>query len=351
MTEQQAINALIDRLEPELRAAFRAAMADLRAGIDYIALLRALEQYDIDAAIAALNVEPAVFNRYVAAQTNIFVRSGEIVASFIRMPADIGIRFDMTNPRAEQRIREHAASRVVGYTQEQIETARRVIVDGYSKGQGPQTIATDIAGRINPISKRREGGIVGLSDPQASYVQSMRDRLESGDPAQLRKVLGSTGPDGKWTKGTGMTLRDKRFDAAIRKAIKTGEPIPPAKIDEMVNRYSDRLLARRAEDVARTETATAVEMAKKESYRQALDKHGLPDDAIEKEWEHSGLIENARVNHLAMNGVVVNGLDTPFNMPDGRQMQHSHDPAGGVENVVNCRCTTTFRINFGAGVA
>lgn len=349
MTNRKAIDALIEKLEPDVRAAFRASMADIRANIDYPALLEALERGDIDAAIDALNIENASFNPYLASMLLVFASGGQTEAESIKAPPRIVVRFDMSNPRAESIIREHAGARIVGFVNEQVETAQRVILEGYSKGDGPRTIATEIAGRINPVTKRRDGGIIGLSDQQASYVQSMRSRLVSGEPAELRKVLGSF-KDGKWIKGTGMTLRDRRFDGVIRKAIKTGEPIPQAKVDEMVARYSDRLIARRAEDVARTETAAAVSLAQKESYQQALDKHGLGDDAVTKTWRHSSLIENARVQHILMNRVSVQGLNTPFVLPDGSLMQHAHDPEGGVGNVVNCRCDTLYEINFGAGV-
>ncbi|MEY4056176.1 MAG: hypothetical protein RL519_1511, partial [Pseudomonadota bacterium] len=248
-------------------------------------------------------------------------------------------------------IRTEAASRVAGYTDEQIETARRVIGDGFQRGDGPQQIAIDIAGRINPISKRREGGIIGLSDPQAGYVDNMRRRLLSGDPDEMLKVLGRFNKDGKWIEGTGMTLRDRRFDRSIQKAIRdvaAGKPNPLTrdKIDEMAAKYSDRLLARRAEDIARTETASGVEMARAEATKQALDKAGLPDEALTKFWYHSGGPDHARGWHLAMHGKSVIGVDTLFELPDGSLMKYPHDPAGGAKNNVSCKCRGEHRIDW-----
>lgn len=338
-TQLQRLEALIAKLEPALAAAFREAMQEWRNGVNRPALIRALERGDVDAAIAALNIEPAVFNQYIATRTAAYAEAGQLIASSIRIPDAPPVRFDMSNPRAEGWIREQAAARIVGYTSEQIETARHVIVEGYSRGDGPQNIAVDISGRINRVTGRREGGIVGLSDPQASYVQSMRDRLLSGDPAEMRKVL------------RGQTLRDKRFDRTIEKAIAEGRPLTRAQVDRMAARYSDRLLARRAEDIARTETAQAVEGARAESYRQALDKAGLPDDAIKKTWIHAGGAKGARQDHVEMNGVSVVGLNTPFILPSGVAMQHSHDPNGGVAENANCRCLTRYEIRFERGLA
>lgn len=421
----EELDSLLDDLEPALALAFLAAIALLRSGINYTALIIALRAGDIDAAIEALNIDRGAFSGYLMERQGQFAKAGAVSSEGLtqdkaksmakdakvpvarspvleppvgRGPLDpeglapspaiqpgpapwapavpgaptppalpprgpsidagggttIVFRFDMTNPRAEAKIRTEAASRVTGYVDEQIETARRVIADGFARGEGPQTIATDIAGRINRISGRREGGIVGLSDPQVGYVDSMRARLLSGDPDEMMKVLGRF-KDGKWVPGTGQTLRDRRYDATIKKAIKdvaAGKPNPLTadKIDEMAAKYSDRLLARRAEDIARTETAQGVEMARAEATKQALEKAGLDDNAVTKGWIHQGGIRHARDGHLAMNGKTVVGIDTPFHLPDGSVMQYPHDPAGGVKNNANCRCRGDQEIDWAFGL-
>lgn len=396
------LDDLIDALAPALAAAFRAVIALLRKDVDYDALVIALRVGDIDAAIDALNIEPAAFNEYVAERQSGYTQAGSTVsealtkdratamakldrsAPALRSPiltppelappapsgpttppppepitiaapggGNITFRFDMTNPRAETKIRTEAAARVAGYVDEQIESARKVIADGFARGDGPQQIATSIAGRINPISGRREGGIIGLSSPQVGYVDSMRQRLASGDADEMLKVIGQF-KDGKWVPGTGQTLRDRRYDAQIRKAIRdvaAGKPNPltPDKIDEMVAKYSDRLLARRAEDIARTETASGVEMARAESTKQALDKAGLHDDALTKTWVHQGGVRHARDWHLSMNGEMVTGVDTPFHLPDGSLMLYPHDPNGGAKNNVSCRCRGDQTIDWAFG--
>ncbi|MEC3912179.1 hypothetical protein U5A82_17370 [Sphingobium sp. CR2-8] len=393
------LQALVDQLEPLLAAVFIAAIATLRAGIDYPRLLIALRTGDIDAAIDALNIESGVFSGYVLERQAAFAKAGAVVSeavtkdrvAFFRRetrdpsirgpvlepeargpdrtpppappslsldgptPTNIVFRFDMQNPRAENRIRSEAATRVAGYVDEQVETARKVIADGFSRGEGPQTIATTIAGRVDPNSKRRQGGIVGLSDPQVGYVDSMRARLLSGDPDEMMKVLGRFDKGGKWIEGTGMTRRDRRYDGAIKRAIAAiakGKPNPLTrdKIYELTAKYSDRLLAKRADDIARTETAQGVMMARAEATKQALDKSGLDDAAVEKIWRHLGGLHHARDWHLAMNGKSVTGIDAVFHMPDGSLMLHSHDPQGGAKNNVACRCSTDFDIDWAAGL-
>ncbi|ALJ12636.1 structural protein [Sphingopyxis macrogoltabida] len=386
------LQSLIDKLEPRLRDAFLAAIRDLRNGIDMPALEAALRAGDIDRAVAALNIENSAFSSYLIERQAGYADAGAAVSEQITKrraalpkrettdlpsissplipPTDepphpptlaapgggnVNFRFDMSNPRAAEKIRSEAASRVVGYVSEQVDTARKVIADGFARGEGPTTIATDIAGRVNPLSGRREGGIIGLSDPQAGYVENMRRRLQSGDADEMMKVLGRFDKQGKWVPGSGMTLRDRRFDPAIKKAITAvaaGKPNPLSddKISEMVAKYSDRLVARRAEDIARTETAQGVMSARAEAYQQALDKEGLPAEAVEKTWRHYGDPENARDTHEAIDGKTVTGINAPFFLPDGSVMLHSHDPAGGVKNNANCRCGTDFFLNFAYGL-
>ena len=396
---------LIAKLEPQLAASFLAAIRSMREAINFPVLLAALRDGDIDLAIYALDMNAAAFNGYVMERQAGYVQAGTVVAGMLtkdrakamrklaretaltppsspsyaplpsalpappvppRQPPTIPgsaipgggkivFSFEMTNPRAEARIRTEAATRVAGYVEEQVETARRVIGDGFQRGEGPQAIATTIAGRINPVSKKREGGIVGLSDPQVTYVESMRARLLSGDPDELMKVLGRFDKDGKWVEGTGMTLRDRRYDASIKKAIReiaAGKPNPLTRdrVEEVAAKYSDRLLKKRAEDIARTETASGVEMARAEAAKQALAKAGLPDDALTKTWVHQGGIRHARDWHLAANGKTVVGVDTPFILGDGSVMMYPHDPDGGAKNNVACRCRGDQEVDWAFGL-
>lgn len=333
------LSRLIAKLGPELRAAFLAAIEDLRSGVDQASLTSALEHGDIDGAIQALNIEPGAFAEYATTRYSGFARAGAVIASEID---GISFRFDMTNPRAEGKIRDEAAIRVQGYTAEQIETARKVMADGFARGEGPQTIAVDIAGRVNRVTGRREGGIVGLSEPQAEYVKSVKGILDGGEYRELfvkDRATGALKPR--------YTLLDGRDLRTIKARIKSGKPLSESEKQKILGRYTDRLIKRRAEDIARTETAQGVMLARAESYQQALDKAGLPGDAVTKTWRHLGGLKDARVSHVMLNEKSVQGIGVPFIMPDGTAMQHSHDPAGGVRNNANCACDTFYAIDFG----
>lgn len=338
-SQTRLFRALIDKLEPNLRAAFEQAVLELRNGIDWRALVDALARQDVDGAIRALKIDRAVFNAYAMAKTNAFVEGGQLAAQTVNMPSGptgpfggaVSIRFDMANPVAESWIAENVGAAVTRLTNEQLQSARGAILAGYGEGKHPEAIARDLAGRT--VTGRRQGGIIGLSGPQSELVGSMRSRLESGGATELKKIL------------DGMSLRDRRFDHLIRASIESGKPVARADSARMVERYSDRMLAKRANDIARTETGTAVMSGRAEEWRQACENLGYPVDAVIKTWRHGGGVKDPRPHHVAANNMRAQGLNTAFVLSNGARMQYALDPDGGAAECVNCSCDTTFRLN------
>ena len=335
--QTRAFRALIEKLTPDLQRAFHAAIADLRDRVDMAALVDRLRANDIAGAIEALNLSPGAFYQYAAVKTSAYAQGGALAATTINGPpgGQVLFRFDMANPRAEAWIAEHVAGNVTRMTDEARQGIRATILEAYSKGQHPNDIARDIGGRM--LAGKRQGGIIGLSGPQMGYVHSMRARLESGVKGEMERVFG-------------MTRRDKRFDHLIRKAIAEGRPLSKTDIDAMIQRYTDRLLAKRAEDIARTETGIAVMSARAEEWQQAVDKLGYPAEAVLKTWVHGGGVKDPRPHHVAANNMRAQGLSTAFVLSNGAVMQHALDPAGGAAECANCTCDTTFRMDHSWGL-
>lgn len=299
------------------------------------------------------------------------------------------LRFDMTNPRAERKIAKLSGEAITRITEDQKLAARETILAGFEKGRGPKEIALDLAGRVNRVTGNREGGILGMTSRQAEAARNLRDRLESNDPAEMRKVLD-------------MNLRDRRYDNAILRGIeiakehRTAKPVrstlekhlgielQPNKaltdegaalwasraakkaaesepavdpvlskdlIDKAYGKYVDNSLVLRGETVARTETGEAVNAAQNEAFAQGLEKTGYTTQSVTRTWRTAG-DGRVRDSHAEMEGQQVSGLDEPFETGNGAQMLFPLDASlgAGPDDIANCRCDVEIEIDFSEGV-
>lgn len=334
-------------METRARREFLAAIQDIKDRAILREIRDALSRNDVEAAIRAIGIENAAFRAFQAAlveaytaaallQTQSVVWRGPPPPSAFIAPdgpplSRVTVRFDLDNPTARQWLSDLSSTRITNIVRQQIDTIRQAIEAGYSQGRGPNDIARDIIGRVGP-NGRRVGGLLGLSDPQAQWVQNMRQYLET-DPARALR----------------MSLRDRGFDRVIRRAIREERRLSAAQINRMVSAYERRLLLRRGQDIARTETSQAVSAARFEAMRQGLQKAGLPESAVVKKWFHAGpaLNNGERVDHMMLNRTEVRGLNTPF-LPSGVPMMHPHDPNAPAEQVINCRCGWTISVDYAA---
>lgn len=314
------------------------AVTDLHANVDWPALISALESGATYSAIAALNVDAAAFGAYSQAVTAAFLESGTATATLIRQSgiAGVGIRFDATNPRAERWIRENVAASIVGFVEEQVQTARTVIEAGYAAGSHPHTIARDLSGRVGN-SGVREGGVLGLDGPRADRLHKVSLGMRTQEGVQdlvVRRRDGTLAVRYKVNKST---------EARILSAYRNESAVPEKQRIISERQYSNALLRDRAETVAETETADAVMNARDESWRQAAESQGMDEGAIRKTWRHrrGG---DGRPAHIAMAGVSVMGLETPFILPTGELMLYPHDPAGGAKNNIRCACSAEYSL-------
>lgn len=313
------VDRIAERLTPQLARALREALQDMRDGVDYPALLVALDANDIDGVITALNIEEGSFAPYVAAALAIFMATGVAAAR------TYGVRF---NPTRDAEFRRDLTDKIGAMAAEQVTKAREAVFQGIMDGKPRREIAWELAGRKSKVTGKREGGIIGLSGAQQTWVENMRARLLSGDPVEMRAALKNKD-------------RDKRYDRTIKKAIREGKPLPEAKVDEIVGRYADRLLDKRAKDIAANEATQFAAGAREEAVRQAIAK--VPGSTATKTWRHSSIYINARPDHVGMNGRTV-AFDANFVMADGVGMRYAHDPRGGTKHNANCRCRTEYKL-------
>lgn len=340
LTPREQFDLLVADFEPELRKAFVEAVADLRSNIDFTLAIERLERKDVAGALAALHLTTAAFRPLERAIANAFEGGG--IATVAAMPklrdpsgGKMVLRFDVRNVSAENWLRTHSSKFAEDITKDMQRSIAEALEEGLSQGLNPKQSITRIAGPLNRVTGKREGGIVGLSHNQAEYVSAARKELLSGDPALLKNYMTRI-------------RRDKRFDRTISKAIREGKPISAEIAGKAATSYSNKLLALRAETIARTETAGALGQAQKEAYAQAIETGAVRDDQIEKVW-HTANDGKVRDTHSAMDGQRV-PRSGRFVSPSGATLDYPCDPSAPVEEIANCRCWCQYRVNYLKGV-
>lgn len=329
---------LIKLARAEIRAAFFRAVQEGRQNINYRALETAFSNGNVTEALAALNLNRATFLEYADSVDESIIRAGTAEAAYINATVPLKkpdgtsarLAFDYRDPAVEKLLRETSGTKVVDILDDQLSGVRSILEQGLAAGNGPRQVATRIAGQINPLTGKREGGLVGLTKNQMENVTRAYGELISGDPKKLANYLDRA-------------MRDKRYDKYVRDAIE-GKPIPSDILRKMDNAMMNRALQVRAETIARTEAMQALHIGQQEAYQQAIDQGLVGPDEIIRVWESSG-DGRTRDSHEEMNGQEV-GWDEDFVTPSGVRLAFPGDPDGPPEEIINCRCNESIRINY-----
>ena len=341
------IQRLLDKLELPIMRAFEKAALGLKSRAQINRLAAAIAARDVNAIAAAVGVRPGTWNDVTESIRSAYYEGGTFTMA-ADVPPAYGAEFDLANPRAEAWLRTMSSEFVTRVNLEQIEAIREVLAAGFEAGRNPLEMALDIAGRISPVTGRRQGGIVGLNGPQAELSSDMRNALSrTNGVGVLTKSDGTTvkkfwiGNDGQ-LKST-YTMRDRRFDATIKKAIETGKPLPKPAVNKIVGRYEDKLLRLRGETIGRTEALAALNEASDEALRQVIDEGLAPATAVKRIWRHSFSL-NERSGHRKMDKQE-RPVNVPFDNPEtGVSLMHPGE--GPASEVINCRCIVEHRIDF-----
>ncbi|MNQ39736.1 hypothetical protein D3C85_533650 [compost metagenome] len=335
-TQQQLFRELAEKFGLDVALAFREAVNNLRSGVEFQKLKLAIEQGNLQAAMDALHIDRAAFFPLEAKITEAFIAGGQGAVASMPAAVSIGFRFDPGNQRAASWIRQFSGNLITGLVDGERQQARDFLADGMARGAHPRAVALDLVGRISRATGNREGGLIGLSAPQRSYVQAARIELASADPKLLKHYLTRT-------------RRDRRYDRTVLKAIREGKAIDRDTASLMVTRYSARLLQLRGEVIARTEGLPAIRAAKHEAYQQLVDDGRIAEDDIERGWHTAG-DRRVRDTHEGMRGQTVRGLSLPFQSPSGALLMFPGDTSlgAGTEEIAACRCDESISVRRAA---
>jgi ribosomal protein L19E len=325
---------------PEVQDAFLKAMENVidRAMLDE--MIKAVEAGDVDALFRATGFDPAVLVPVLESIEQVFKETTDIAVESwpsritTASGAVIAPIFNMRNPAVEQQLREFSSQFITRITEEARNNVRQVMQQGMVKGENPRKVALDIVGRINPVTKKREGGIIGLTAQQEQWSANVTRYLQQSDPRYFQ-----------------MSLRDKRFDSIVKKAFDEGKPLNAETVTKLTSAYNTKALKYRGETIARTETIQAINRAEYASIKKLLDEGTIQQNQVIKWWDDVG-DSHVRTTHRVMGekygrdkGI---GLDEPFVSPSGASMMYPGDSSLGadVTEIANCRCVARYRVSF-----
>lgn len=335
MSLEVEIADIIRTQEPLIRRAFDRAVREIRDGAKLTALRDALRRGDIEGAIDAIDIDNAAFGELRGAILEVYAKTGNAQLNNVSWIYPDGtkaiVRWNMASPRAEEYARQIGTGLITNTTIDMNAAIRDVIADGYAFGRSFDTIARDIVGRVGP-SGNRSGGVIGLSRQQTNWLLSLRRKLAEGD---YRGALDM------------QLLKDKRLRAMLEKAISDKRRISADQIGRILRNYERNALMMRGLTIARTEMQKAIEEGKYEAWKQALEKTGVPEQFVIREWRHTGRAVHDRPWHQTYHGTTVRGLQFPFVLPSGAALMHPHDTSlgAGPREVINCMCQCKYSLD------
>jgi hypothetical protein len=339
LTLRQQADALLERFGPEIADAYRASIDDITSTVTLRVVIDRLRAGDLDGVIAALNLDRAAFNPLELAIHTAYNAGGN--AAVGAMPSIAGeagrivFRFDMRNAQAEAWVRDHSSTLVTNIIADQRTGIRSALEAGLSLGQNPTSTARDIVGRVNAVTGKREGGVIGLTSPQIKVGNNLRDHILSGDARRMNEVLASN-------------ERGKRFDVRLNKAIQAaadaGKPVSQDVAAKVLTSYNNKALKRRGDTIGLNETFTAQTASKHEAWRQSVAGGKIAESAVKRTWRH---FDNAhpRIRHEEMDNVSI-GLNQSYTLPNGVIMRFPHDPTAPASETIGCHCQEDYTIDY-----
>ena len=336
------IERLALKAEPKIQAAVLAALNAQKGAVDMKALIAALKTGQTSEVMAVLDA--AFGTQFMAGVEEALLQAvaagGAAGAAQVVRMTKVEFRFGVLNPRLVSWLQSYSLSLIKQVNDATKEGIRTALVGGMEAGKNP----VDTARQVRQV--------VGLTAKQSQAVQNYRKQLET---FHLRRSADGFGLGGKIDRVNGRQvfrpdedgspkdgiderrLRDFRFDGHLKRALEQRKPIPPAKIDEMVEAYSRKYLKFRSEVIARTESMRATNVGVQDAWRQAIDAGKVTESQVRRQWVVS---KDERTCSVCapipgMNPKRGVKFGQPFATPNGPVMLPPLHP--------QCRCTVYVR--------
>lgn len=309
--DQDDIERLLRAMEPRILEGFLAAIlvAQEQNTLDELAELavegRLNEALEDSARAGAASLADLI--------NSIIVESGQNVSGGMAAAFDQIVSFDQVNFRAVDVMRQNRLRLVTEFVQEQRIATRGALADGIRRGLNPRDTA------------RAFRNSIGLTSRQQQAVENFRRLLTQGSAEALDR-----------------DLRDRRFDATVRRAVRGEIVLSTAQVERMTQRYQERFLKFRAEVIARTEALRAVHQGAELAFEQALEDGVIDRDTMERTWL-TARDTRVRDTHSTMNGQR-RPLGEAFVSGAGNRLRFPGDINAPASETIQCRCSLATRV-------
>ena len=314
----------LEQVEPRMAREFERAIRDVRdtAQMRQIraAIREGLRTGDVATAaqevLASLSDEPGFYAGVDAVVGAAFAAGANYLASTAPPARRLRVRFNGRHPDAEQWVRQNSAELIEEIRNGNTASVRAVIDDGVSNSRSQREVARTLM------------GVLGLRQDQTQAVLRAREEIENMDSSVLQRER--------------LHGNDRR---SLRAAMRRGEKVPRERVEQIVQRYSDRLLRLRAQTVARTEMNAALNAGRHQMIAQLVESGEVRRESITRIWDAVDG-PRTRASHAALNGQQ-RPWGVPYSSPvTGVSLAHPHDPNAPGYEVVNCECTERIRIDW-----
>jgi hypothetical protein len=232
--QRQVYADLLDRYGRAVADAFFEALDRIKEAVSIQRITAELEAGNIEGALDELDINPADFNDLLDHIRDAQKQGGKAATDEMPKRGSDGtalrVRYDGRADNAETWMRQHSSQLITRTTSDMRAAARALLTDSLARGRNPKSAALDLVGRVNRVTGKRDGGVLGLSVPQEEAVRRAREELASPDAAGLRNYL--TRP-----------RRDRRFDRSVTKAIREGRAVEPTIAANAIRGYAFPVVA------------------------------------------------------------------------------------------------------------
>ena len=307
------LRKLLNAQEKKISKAFYAVIAAAKADLDLDTLTDLLERGDLDTAFGIIDrAAISLGDAYVTAA----VAAGQSTAAWVSSTGAISatVAFNQIHPLFVEAAQNSHFQLVNGLTQDQRAMLRNVVSRGIIAGDNPRQQAVAFRDAI------------GLTTTQETYVANYRRALETNNTAA----------------SLNRELRDRRSDGVVARAAANDDALSQKQVNRLVGHYRQRMIAHRAEVIARTEALRAIHEGHNAMIYQLAQRADIGPDVIIRIWNVT-IDGRERSTHHTMSRQE-RGAFEPFLTGGGVLLQYPGDITAPPEEVINCRCVLTTRL-------